>query len=184
MSSNREIMLNELSDMDADERAALMRSLDTGDADAPRRGVLVAEHHHRPACHTQRPVRDRFSRPRWHARRRDGHLQRESAFPRSRRFRRTDQFPRPEEGPGRAGGDVSRGRSNRARRRRGVTVGHPERRRRRDSSGRGNWSVRRKRRDRGKADSRCKWPSRRRACQRGRLNRSRTGRCVWQAGRW
>ena len=38
--------------------------------------------------------------------------------------------------------------------------------------------------DRGKADSRCKWPSRRRACQRGRLNRSRTGRCVWQAGRW
>ena len=34
MSSNREIILNELSDMDADERAALMRSLDAGDADA------------------------------------------------------------------------------------------------------------------------------------------------------
>ena len=42
MSSNREIMLNELSDMDADERAALMRSLDAGDADADAAGVADA----------------------------------------------------------------------------------------------------------------------------------------------
>ena len=42
MSSNREIMLNELSDMDADERAALMRSLDAGDADADAAGVEPA----------------------------------------------------------------------------------------------------------------------------------------------
>ena len=42
MSSNREIMLNELSDMDADERAALMRSLDAGDADADAAGMADA----------------------------------------------------------------------------------------------------------------------------------------------
>ena len=35
-------MLNELSDMDADERAALMRSLDAGDADADAAGVEPA----------------------------------------------------------------------------------------------------------------------------------------------